>query len=437
MEKTVQALKMALAKLFKYRYRVLAATVALMMALTAFHYFTNNNAASATLSLNYSEASSGLNPNSTRFNISGLVSESVMSRVIKAAGLEGEITWDELARCISTNSTDSGRGSSGSYISTTYQITYDQSGLKNKPKYLPGPDSMVKLICDVYKSYFLENYGDNKSILNYEPLVDSDKEPYIAISSLQVKLDQISRYINMRIKENKTFTDEATGYSFISLMKDVENLQDYEINNIYSFIYETGVSQDKDVLVSLEAYKNKIEGLAYDRYMAFYEADNNGIKLYDEAMSAVVMIPSVDSTKEFYMSRTKTATDEMARNADAELQEATSYKKSIKDTNYLIQQVSGIKANNRNNLITAASMIKELKVSVDEISEKLKQLDVSYIKYKTQNYLVFSYYDRSFSQKISLKQTAVETVGLIVLFYLALFFTSFNAIRKKKKHAKV
>ena len=302
---------------------------------------------------------------------------------------------------------------------------------------MPNAEDMVKLICSVYKNHFLENYGDNKAILSYEPLVDSDQEPYIAISSLEVKLNQIYRYINMRIKENKTFKDEETGYSFIALMKDVENLQNYEINNIYSFILETGVSQDKAVLVSLETYKNKIETLSYDRYMAQYDADNNGIKLYDEAMSAIVMIPSVDNMKEYYMSRTKTATDAMAKNADSELKEATGYKKSISDTDYLIRQISIGSPNNEKNLHTAATMIKDLKAAIDTISEKLKQLDIAYIKYKTQNYLVFSYSALSFTQKIDIKRTLILTGAAVAAFYVLLFVISLKKNRKKKKNAKV
>ena len=38
-------------------------------------------------------------------------------------------------------------------------------------------------------------------------------------------------------------------------------------------------------------------------------SDNLGIGLYDESMSAIVMIPTLDENREFYMSRTKTALD--------------------------------------------------------------------------------------------------------------------------------
>lgn len=437
MEKVMQAVKISLSKLYRYRFRMIASVLALVLAMSVFNYWTNNNASSATMSLNYAEASAGLNPNSTRFNMSEIVSQSVMSRVVKAAGLDGEIEWDELAKCVSTSSVDRGKSSSG-YISTTYQISYNQSKLSTKPKHLPNPEDMIKLICTTYKSYFLDNYGDNKSILSYEPLVADNDEPYIAISSLEVKLNQIYRYINMRIKENKTYKDEETGLSFISLMKDVENMINYDIGNIYAFILETGVTKDQPTLIALETYKNLIEQLAYDNLMVKYDADTDGIVLYDEAMSAIVMIPSVTQSNEYYMSRTNNAADSMAKSADSELKEAMSYLKSITNTEYLISQISGYKSANARNLKTAATMILELKNNIDRISDELKLLDISYIKYKTQNYLVFSYSDRSFMDKISIKRTAIVAAAAIVGFYLVLFVISMKQLRKKKKiHAKV
>ena len=429
--KILQALKLSFSKFFRYRFRIIAGVLALTLVLCLLHYYTNNHDATAHMSLNYAEASSGLNPNSTRFNISELVSEDVMSRVVKAAGIEEEVTWDELAECIGTSSVDKGSGSGG-YISTSYSISYDRSKLKSKPKHLPDAEDMMKLICSTYKSYFLENYGDNKSILNYEPLVGVEGEPYVSLSSLEIKLNQIHRYINMRMKENKSYTDRETGVSFNSLLKDTENLLNYDINNIYSFILETGVSRDSDTLIAIESYKNRIDDLSYDRLMAFYDSDNAGIKLYDEAMSAIVMIPSVDSLNEYYMSRTKTATDSMATNADTELKEAVSYQEIIKNTNYVISQIGKGSEKASANLENAAKMIAALDESINGISEKLKALDISYIKHKTQNYLVFSYSEKSFTQKINIKLTIIEVAVAVILVYLLILFYSVKGERKKK-----
>ncbi len=435
-EKIMQALKQSASKFFRHRFKILSLALALLIGLCVLNYYTNSTFSSAGMSLNYSEASEGLNPNSTRFNISELVSENVMSRVVEAAGISNDVTWDELADCVSVKYVDKGSSSNG-YISTSYKISYNQKRLKNKAAHMPGADDMIKLICSTYKSYFLENYGDNKSVLNYTPLIGTDGEPYISLSSLEVKLNQIDRYIRMRMKENKSYTDDETGLSFNSLLKDVENLNNYDVENIYAYILETGVSKDRDELVSLETYKNRIETLSYDRYMAYYDADNNGIKLYDEAMSAIVMIPSVDTMNEYYMSRTKTATDTMAANADSELEEAMSYKKSITDTDYLISQIKAGSSDPDKSLKTAAEMIVALNDDVNRTAEQLKLLDVSYIKHKTQNYLVFSYSEKSFMQRIDIKESLIKVFLAMLALFVLLFILLLTRNRKKKKNAKI
>lgn len=432
----MQALKLSASKFFRFRFRIFSLALVLMMLLFVFHFYTNSSHSTASMSLNYSEASSGLNPNSTRFNISELVSEGVLSRVIDAAGIGNEVKWDELASCISTNYVDTGDSSNG-YISTSYQIYYNEKKLKSKPKFIPKSEDMMRIICSTYKSYFLENYGDNKSILNYNPLVSTDGEPYISLSSLEVKLNQIKRYIDMRMTENKSYKDGETGTSFNSLLKDVENLSNYDINNIYSFILETGVSTNKDELVSLATYKNRIEKISYDMSMAHYDVDNNGIKMYDESMSAIVMIPSVDKVNEYYMSRTKTATDALATSANTELEKAMYYRKSIVNTNYIISQIKKGSKNPKANLETAVNMISRLNDEINRISEELKMLDISYIKHKTQNYLVFSYSQMSFSQRINIKYTVAEVFGAIVLYFMITFVKSMKKERKKKRDAKI
>ena len=51
--------------------------------------------------------------------------------------------------------------------------------------------------------------------------------------------------------------------------------------------------------------------------MAYYDANKNGISVYEKSMTSVVMIPTTDEMEEYYMSRTKTAMDNMARSGTA------------------------------------------------------------------------------------------------------------------------
>ncbi len=52
---------------------------------------------------------------------------------------------------------------------------------------------------------------------------------------------------------------------------------------------------------------------------AYYDADKKGISIYEKSMTSIMMIPTVDEDSEYYMSRTKTAMDALARAADSAL----------------------------------------------------------------------------------------------------------------------
>ena len=89
----------------KRKFLVLASFLIVFLALCGFHYTRNLHTASTILSLDYEEASKGLTPNRTRFNIFEIQSSEVMQRLINYAGLEGKITPDELSECISVQPT--------------------------------------------------------------------------------------------------------------------------------------------------------------------------------------------------------------------------------------------------------------------------------------------------------------------------------------------
>ena len=54
-------------------------------------------------------------------------------------------------------------------------------------------------------------------------------------------------------------------------------------------------------------------------------------------------------------------------------------------------------------------MVNKLEAAINEISEQLFVLDKAYIKYKSQNYITFTYGSASFLQRLSLKKTLMES----------------------------
>ncbi len=421
-------LKSGLNDLWENKHRIIAACFVLLILLSTFHYLQNISVASVQMSLNYSEAADGLNPNSTRFNIHEFTSEDVMQKAIDYAGLNGEIDPKELSECIYIQPVNTSGMDSSDYIVTTYYIAYD-SGKSD----IKSPDALntLKLICTSYKEYFLEKYGDNTAVLSSTTEDFSDGEPLLQLNAVMLRTQQLKRYVEKRIQENTSFTDEETGYSFLSIMKELNQLNNYDIPNASAYILETGVSSDRDSLIAMLDYKRRLAQLDYESEMGYYESDNFGIRIYDEAMSGIVLIPSIDKMDQYYMSRTKTALDTMAVNANSELGNANIVKKDIVTTEHTISQMA--KGTSAADAVSKAEeYIGALNKSLDEISAKLERLDTVYIKYKTQNYLNFKYNVSSFLQKISIKSTVVELIVFMACCYFVFFVK--NTTKRKKRN---
>ena len=139
--------------------------IGFFLAFCVFHCIGNLHSASTILSLDYEEASKGLTPNRTRFNIFEIRSGEVMERLIGYAGLEGKISPDELSRCVSVQAThDKSVSGSVNYISTSFVVRFTNNGA------IAGrsAEDMLSLLCKAYREYFVEHYGYNHSILSFD-----------------------------------------------------------------------------------------------------------------------------------------------------------------------------------------------------------------------------------------------------------------------------
>ena len=65
-------------------------------------------------------------------------------------------------------------------------------------------------------------------------------------------------------------------------------------------------------------------------------------------------------------------------------------------------------------LAETQAMVNKLEAAINEISEQLFVLDKAYVKYKSQNYITFSYGSSSFIQRLSPKKTLMESVAVML-----------------------
>jgi hypothetical protein len=370
------------------------------------------------MSLNYEEAANGLTPNSVRFNIYEIKTKEVMEAAIAYAGLTGKVTASELSNCISVTATNLSNVSGATdFISTSYRITLTNNGcIKER-----DAQTMLNLVCKAYKDYFVNNYADDQSILSFSTQDLQSDEYLMTIEAVELRANQLSRYVSKRLKQDKSFKG-ASGNSFTSIKKSLDNFISYDWQNVYSYVVENGIAVNKEELINIIDYKKRMNQMTYDNYMAAYDMDNEGIAMYDEAMSSIVMIPTVDVSNKYYMSRTKTAMDYLATDADEQLDAATYVLATLDYDSYVAGK---IKAGTSEQKVQdkAESMIEAMENYLDAISQELRMLDLEYIREKTHNYLTFSSNSVSTLSRFNISgsvEKVIECMICIAFIYLVI-----------------
>ena len=402
----------------------------LFLALCGWQYNNNLRIARTILSLDYEEASQGLAPNRTRFNIYEIRSREVMERLIGYAGLEGETTPDELSKCIGVKATHN-KSISGSvnYISTSFVISFTGKGSVWKR----SSEDMLSLLCKAYREYFVEHYGFNHSILSFDVNDLKFNDEYLMmVDLLELKGNQLEKYVQLRKRESKNYADPNTGITFSELEQRAKNFYTYDIENLRSYVIENGIVSDKLALKPMLNYKIHMDRLIYDKLIAAYDEDNKGIQIYDTAMSAVIMIPTQDQTMQFYMSRAKTGMDNMALHANTQLVGATERMEQIKYNTYLMEKLT----TNDSDLAhkeKAYTLIREKQAILEKLAADIQTVDSSYTSAKARDYLSFSEDSAGFADRIGLLPSFLGTLFILLIAFICVSLRLFMSEKKENK----
>ena len=423
------SLRNAFEVFWRRRFLVFVFFMIITLLLCGFHYYRNFFTASTILSLDYEEASKGLTPNRTRFNIFEIRSGEVMERLIEYAGLEGKITPDELSECVSVRAThDKSISGNVNYISTSFVVRFTNNGA------IAGrtAEGMLSLLCKAYREYFVEHYGFNHSILSFDINDLKFNDEYLmAVDLLDLKCNQLENYVHLRRKESKNYRDPDTGITFSALEQRAKNFYAYDLAKLRSYIIENGIANDRAGLISMLDYKIRMDNLMHNKLMAAYDEDNKGIQMYDAAMSAAVMIPTQDQTMNYYMSRTKTGMDDMAVHADAQLVGATERMEQIEYNSYLAGK---LETDDPDPMKTekANTMIREMEISLRKLASDIQTVDSAYTNTKARNYIGFSDNDESFANQIGLVFSFLCAALILAVVFVFVFLRMFLSGKEKE-----
>lgn len=390
---------------FRHRIVYMAIVVVVMIATSYVMYQSKTQTAKAFIALNYEEATKGLYPNQTRFNISLIKSDEVLERAIEKAGLEGKITTQQIADNItawaaSVNGMQLPSGTTTYKIATTYTITYTKN--EELGKRISTQD-MLSLIVEAYKEIFYEQYTYVEVALAPD-WSECEEQEYMEIGTFfEKECNKIRRFLKSRADENGTFRSDSTGESFVSLRQKIDNFINIDLEKYDSYVVQSGLSKNRERYVSKLNYQNFLKNIDYQKYMAEYQNRLHTIDIYDSALTAVVLIPTLDTQNNFYMSRTKVAIDYQASAAESANSSANDTLATIQKNDYTIQQMEASTADAPSSIVTAENMINTMKDKITKIIERTKIINKEYVRYKTKNYLTVSFEQRGIADLLSVK----------------------------------
>ena len=314
------------------------------------------------VSLRYAEASDGLAPDGTRLSIMDILSDEVVQNVADKTGYPDAASLSHnYALRIGTESV---------YTTTTYRLEYDDGNLFDH-----NDVKMLNALGEAYEEYFQKRYGNNVNALSIR---ETDEQEYIIIKDyLETEAYRIYRYLEKREVEDGKYLD-ANGVSFSDLKKEAYAIINTDISNLNAYIVESGAVVNRDRAMEYLQYKKHDKEREFAQYMNHYTANSEVLAMYDSAMSAIVMIPTVNKDNEYYMSRTKTGIDYLTEEAETALAEAQLINRKIQEIERYMENVQEGEPSRR-----VEELITNIRERLNALSLKAAAFDNAYSDYRT------------------------------------------------------
>ena len=402
-------LSLAVVEILRNWYWILFLFIASFLAYSVHSSLHTEDSAKATLILRYEKAYEGLNPNGSRFNVNEVMSNEVLSRAIEMAGLEGELSINNLQKSIGVSASGS-QDPSNKYIATEYSITLNNTFLPD----CISARSMLGIVMVCYKSYFLENYGNNNGVLDID-WSETDAWEYLEFADImEVKVDNIITYLEALQAESGTYNFQTSGETFQSLADSIAAFRDVNLNKFTAYVTNNNLFRDvgayrdklnyRRFLVTQDSVKNK------ERYSIYQDA----LALYDKTMISFVMVPVYDNTNGLRMERTGNGLDEMASSSLTYANLVETNEKELKLFDAAINRTYKAETDLKKYAV-ANQMITEIRDNLDALIIRISQLVHQYeesryknsITVKLSNYSIISGYKIKESLLIALAVSAL------------------------------
>ncbi len=387
--------------------------------------------ATAEISLNYPEASQGLNPNGTRYNQVDILNTEVLENTIEKGALKN-VTPGNLKRTLSVwpRVQGSSENEDAYFISTQFVLSYSRD---KDTMHLDG-EKLTALAAEAYKEWFLRQYSDNVTALNLD-FEEIEAEDYLDICEyLKKEAEKIGAYMKNMSDKESAFRSQANGETFQSVSSRAYKVSNVMVENLEAYVLENGLSKEIPTYMGKLGFKNAF--LYFDALKADRASKNNleAISLYEDDMARIVLVPTYDTDAQFYMSETRIGIDDFAADADSYSNQKTSLSGEIAFNNHVLNQLSQSSGSSKTNE-KAEQLVIQIENELYRLAEEAKTLVAEYSTRQANEYMtitVDSWENRVGKTAVKvLLYTAVFAVGI----YSAAIALSLHDREERKKHS--
>ncbi len=399
----------ALIEVWNHKFWILFLMFVAFVILCVYSSLHAEDSASANLVLRYEHAYEGLNPNGSRFNINELMSEDVMSQAIEYAGLEGELGIEQLQNSISVRAAGS-QDPKKMYIATEYTIKLANTYL---PKRISAR-SMLNLVLQCYKNYFLDHYGRNDGVLEVD-WSETDSWEYLEFADIMgVKINNIIAYLETMQTESGTYNYKTEGETFRSLQDSVAAFRDIYLNKYTAYITNNNLFRDPMKYRGKLEYRRFLISQSSKKNNEMYMINQDALGMYDKAMITFVMIPMYDEVNGMQMTRTETGMDLLTESSMSLAKILEVDEQELKVINGAIARTYMAEKNPQKHE-TANSMIQEMKQSLNGLIKRILHVVHDYEESRYKNSISYNIETYSVMTGYRVKRNAILAliVGLL------------------------
>jgi len=408
----------------KHFLKILLISIVLVAIACLVSYVISFRTASYILTFKYPNASDGLYPNGTYFNAYNIFTPEILDDAIHKAGLGGLVYREEVEKGLTIRAR-----STPDLITTQFNVTFSQGS--DVDLGAVTPEGMLQSILYAYIDFFHSTYSSDQLALDLT-LVDKGYLEYTdIIDYYNIYLNQLQKYLKSQQENNKDYVS-SDGTSFQDLINIIDQYRLTFLREVEAIISERGVTNNKEAYLDRVKYRlwNLTNKYNYNRQMQ--QLYNEIISDYEARLTGVVFIPSLDSERKFYMSKTKVGIDLYTLKSTTFEEEAEEIQREINRLNQYIMMINDEETilMDVENTARVDSLLEEFRTRLNATMVDIRRVEKEFSQYKNHSYVTVKPNEPGLIKRTNAKMVVIVVALLDAAFVVVL------AIRHQSKKEK-